>query len=243
MSKVDDLKDILSKTSKEDSDVVKDNLPATNKKPPVPVYKRSKGDKVEKEANIIQLSDFTLHRALIGDLSEYTDKDDEAMIKWSTRNGRIRATAYLSNKAIEKETRNYDYIVIAPFNFLEFEEFMDNAIELLEERVKDTSVKVICYYPVYKNNVKTDDIEEKATVVFGIDTAGYAYMSVYSKDSKKLKWIMEKPKYHKHIKSKDEPVSPAKRSREYAKRYLKHILDTAKKIDTEKYNKVHIDYV
>lgn len=128
----------------------------------------------------------------------YNDEsNDFGVLTFATRNDYPRFVVYTKNKRPQGERFDYDTMITATYDLVNFETFlgyMEQSIDLKN----DEELSLDCYNTKYVNNQRTDDIAIQATARVGKSSKGVIYLSITAEGKRKVKFpLLPNEKYMK----------------------------------------------
>lgn len=153
---------------------------------------------------------------------EIEDKKDNASLTWSTRNGFPRITVFTSDKAFVDNKMDFNYVITAPFGYVELEILLDRLCSIINHDGK-ISYRIDCYNTKFVNNNRTDETYLQASVIVGKDDQGVIYIAVKQDSKRSIKFdLLPNPKWFKFYDHNNEEITDKKvLSKLYATGYCK----------------------
>lgn len=136
-------------------------------------------------------------------LSKELDNGETATLCWKVRGIYPRIVVNTGNAINDDKTVDYSKVIIAPFDYATMKTFLYYLYELTKAK-QPVSYSVDCYNVVFKDGVKTNDIEVQATVTVGRDTDGINFITVTREGKMKVKFdLIPNPKWFVYKKDND----------------------------------------
>ena len=150
---------------------------------------------MEEKVRTIQFAALTLSKEL--------DDGETATLSWKVRGIYPRIVVNTGNTIKEDKTIDYSKVIIAPFDYTTMKTFLYYLYELTKAK-QPVSYSVDCFNVVFKDGVKTNEIEVQATVVIGRDVDGVNYITVLRDGKKKVRFdLIPNPKWFTYKKDND----------------------------------------
>lgn len=191
----------------------------------------------KQEVKIVKFAPLTLGKTV---QNETDGSEDRPTLRWSMRAGYPRVTVFTSkNLMTEGDKMDYNKMIIAPFDIISLNLFLQLSKEVLDNKEKSSYREVNCLNNKFENGERTNEKYVQATVRIGIYKDGIAYIVVMASDKPKIKFDILPPEWFEFKDENGDIIThPSKLSREYAKVYLNTLeklldseMDSFKKID------------
>jgi len=139
------------------------------------------GTQQQNEVQFVKFSPLTLK------VSYNDESNDFGVLTFATRNDYPRFIVYTKNKRPQGERFDYETMVTAAFDLINFNTFlgyMEQAIDLKN----DEELSVDCYNTKYVNNERTNEVAIQATARVGKSSKGIIYLSITADGKRKVKF-------------------------------------------------------
>ena len=190
------------------------------------------------KVKMVKFAPLTLGKDVI---DEKTQEKDRPTVRWSMRGNYPRATVFTSSNLQDKEGKfDYNKMIIAPFDILTIQLFINQVKELLDKKEKSSYKEINCLNTKFKDGERTNEKFVQATVRVGIDKDGVAYLVVMAEGKPKIKFDILPPEWFEFKDDNGDIIThPSKLSREYAKVYIR-TLELLLESEVENYKTVEM---